>query len=150
MGYRKFAKDRHRPEGKWVQATPLLHVAGLIFRNRSVKAFARAADRAERSGTTYGLALEWQPNNPHDPNALAVYGVAEVRGLFRRSKKEWHVGFLPAEVAEECVRDFLVKEVPLGIELYQIGEGVGDYFEVQCFVLAPPGNSASTRERARR
>jgi hypothetical protein len=54
-------------------------------------AFARAAREAEAKGLIYGVELEHRPDNPHDPNAIAVIGIAERKGWFKRTVDRWHI-----------------------------------------------------------
>lgn len=146
----RFAQDRHRPDGKWVQATGVEEVVGIQFRRDDAQAFAFAARAAERKKIKYGLQLEHQPNNPHDRNAIAVFGVAEVKGFFRSAVKEWHIGYLPGELAAEICTEFVSKGVPIAAELYSIYEGKDGFLDFKVIVLAPPGNSLSSRERRAR
>ncbi|MGV3490262.1 MAG: HIRAN domain-containing protein [Devosia sp.] len=95
----------------------------------------------------YGLLLERQPNNPHDANAIALYGVAEVRGLFGTKRREWHIGFVPAAVSADVVPNLIDKGIPVAVELYRIYEGQQGFIDVKFFVLAPPGHSHSRRTR---
>lgn len=144
----RFAQDRHRPDGKWVQATTVEEVVGVHHRKADATAFAEAARVAERKGLQYGLQLEHQPNNPHDPKAIAVYGVAEIKGIFRSGVKEWHIGYLPAELTGEMCQEFVSKGVPIAAELYSIYEGKDGFLDFKVIILAPPGNSLSSRRRA--
>lgn len=96
----------------------------------------------------YGVELEPEPTNPKDPNAIAVYGVAEVSGLFRkRVRKRLHIGYLPRETAAEIRRDLISKGLPIAGELYSIYRGAGGFLDVNVIVLAPPGHSRSAREK---
>lgn len=145
MGYLKYGKDRYQPTGHWVQTSYLTNVAGVSFRKRAMLAFARAVRRAEDKGLGYGLRLLREPNNKHDPNAIAIYGFADVKGWFRKNRREWHIGYVPAYLAEDVTLNLIDAGVPTDIELYQIVEGIGDYYEVQFFILAPPGYGVAKR-----
>ena len=150
MGYRKFGKDRHRPPGEWVQTTELESVVGIQYRKAAAQAFANAVEQAERSGLSYGLQLELQPNHPQDANAIAVYGVAECKRWLRGPlRREWLVGYLVREMAAEVHEELISKSVSIAAELYEIYEGDGGFIDIKYFVLAPPGHSASVRRRAR-
>lgn len=148
MGYLKYGKDRHQPPGTWVQATHLTEVAGLAFRKPKVFQFARAVRKAELRGLPYGLTIERQPNNPIDPNAIAVYGVADMRGLLGIKRHQWHIGFVPAEVSADVTPNLIEQGVPVGVELYQMVEGSDGYFEVKFFILAPPGYGVAKRMKS--
>lgn len=145
MGYLKYGKDRHKPEGQWVQTTHLSEVAGLVHRKPDVIAFANAVRKAEKRGLKYGLMIERQPNNQHDRNAIAIYGVAEVKGWFKTQTRDWHIGFVPGDVAADVSPNLIDKGVPVAVELYQIVQGTDGYYEVKFFILAPPGNGVAKR-----
>ena len=137
----KFGLDRHRPEGKWVQATPLLNVAGLHHRRDQVGSFLSAVAIAERKRAPYGIELRPEPENPHDPNAIRVYG--------RAGGHEWHIGFIDADTARDVNEDILARGLPIAGEMYSIWRGDDGYIDIKVFVLAPPGNSEKARRKRR-
>jgi hypothetical protein len=143
----RFAQDRHKPPGDWVQTTTTLGVVGVQFRKREAKRFARAAGKAERCALRYSVRLAPQPDNPADHNAIAVYGVAESRGWFRSGLREWHVGYIDRETAAELTRDLIAKNVPIAAELYSIYEGRDGFLDFKIIVLAPPGHGMKVRLR---
>ncbi len=145
MAYTKYGKDRHKPAGDWVQTTYLTEVAGVNFRKPEVIAFAVAVRHAENRGLMYGLKMAREPNNEHDSNAIAIYGSAQVKGWFRNKLHEWHIGYVPAHLAVDVTQNLINAGVPVDIELYQIVEGIGHYYEVQFFILAPPGYGVRKR-----
>ncbi len=143
-----FAKDRHRPEGEWVQTTTVEKVAGVAHRLPNAAAFAEAAKSAERKGRRYGVSLRFEPNNPVDANAIAVIGWAVTKGwLTREWRQEWHIGYLAAETAAELHRDLIAKGHPIAAELYSIFQS-GGFLDFNIIVLAPPGFSQSSRARS--
>lgn len=90
--------------------------------------------------------MERQPNNPHDPNAIAIIGVATVFPFIGKPfEKAWHIGFIPAEWAEEVVRDLIDKNVAIAIESYSIYAG-SDFYDIKFFVLAPKGYGIKARQ----
>lgn len=141
----KFATDRHRPEGDWVQATIAEKVQGVHFKKPNADAFAKAAQKAESKGLHYGLSLEPEPDNPHDKNAVAVYGHAEVPGLFGKKAKRWQIGYLSKDLAAEMVKEFYAKSIPIAAELYSIWRSDNGFLDFSLIVLAPPGHSHSNR-----
>lgn len=145
MGYSKYGRDRHQPPGEWVQTTQLTDAVGLSHRKSDVILFANAVKKAEKQGLPYGLRIERQPNNPHDPNAIAIYGIAETKGWFGTKRNEWHIGFVPADVAADVSPNLIDAGIPVAVELYQIVEGTDDYFEVKFFILGPPGYGVKKR-----
>jgi hypothetical protein len=147
----KYATDRHQPPGDWVGFTLATSVVGVSMSKPAARAFASAARLAERRGWAYGVTPQWEPNNPHDPNAIAVIGMAESRGCFGgRRLGEWKIGYLPREVAEEVVTTLAEPGFPVGLELYSIYEGREGYIDIKVVVLGPPGTSHSARRRAKR
>lgn len=144
----KYAQDRHRPAGDWTNFTNMVSVVGVQHRRDSAAAFASAARKAERSGLIYGVNLQFEPNNPHDPNALAVIGAADRKRLFGGIQaQEWKIGYLPREVAAEVCDQLIRPGLSVGIELYSIYEGREGFVDFKIIVLAPPGHSHSARSR---
>ncbi len=143
----QFGTDRHLPEGDWIRATGVVSVVGIPYRKQAAQSFADAVRVAERKGLHYGLSLEPEPDNPHDPNAIAVHGVAETRGLLRTTTGTWHIGYLPRDLAADIHRELLDHDVPIAVELYRIFEGDDGFLDVKAVVLAPRGFVAA-RERS--
>ena len=143
----KFGLDRHHPEGKWVKATTVESVAGVHHRKADAKAFADAVRVAERKQLSYGVQLEHRPDNPHDKNAIAVLGVAETKGWFGQSVKEWQIGYLERETAEQLVDEFVNKEIPIAAELHSVYESANGFLDFNIIILAPPGHSESARRK---
>jgi hypothetical protein len=141
----KFGTKRYKPDGVWVQTTLAESVVGVQFRKDAAEAYATAVEKAEKAGLQYGVQLEAQPNNPHDRNAIAVYGVCEVKGLFSKSLKEWHIGYLSRDLAEELTADLVSKGVPISAELYSIYRGLDGFLDFKVIVLAPRGHGHKAR-----
>lgn len=135
----RYGKARHKVPGDWVQTTMMVRLAGGNHRISNVLAFTNAVIRTEKSGQEYGLTLRPEPSNPHDRNAIAVYGVA--------LGEKWHIGYLDVDTAEEINRDLLGKNIPIAAELYEIWIGDNDGIDVKLIVLAPPGNGTKARLR---
>lgn len=64
-----------------------LSVAGIEYRRDDAIRFAKSADQA--------LALEREPNNMHDANAIKVIGISH--------GKHYFIGYVPKEIAEQIV-----------------------------------------------
>jgi len=120
----------------------MVKVAGVNHRIEAVAGWAAAARQAERDGRHYGLRLEPEPHNPHDQNAIAVYGTV--------GNDEWHIGYLDADRAKDVTEDILARGLPIAAELYQIWVGDGGYTDIKMLVLAPPGNSEKARRKRKR
>ncbi len=70
---------------KWKCIEERVEVAGTYFRLNEALSFAR--------GKGHDIALEHEPNNPHDRHAIKVIGIT--RGwLFKRKV---HIGYIPRE-----------------------------------------------------
>ncbi len=144
MTWTKFARDRHKPDGKWVQATAVEKVAGVIFRYADAKTFADEAKTAELKGRRYGVDLRPEPGNPVDPQAIAVVGWVTAKGwVSGERRKEWHIGYVAAETAANLHRAILSQGQPIAGEIYAIFES-GDFLDFSIIVLAPPGFSQSS------
>ena len=138
------------PACEWVQTTLAESIVGVHHRKANAVAFARAARKAEARSLVYGVELEHHPGNRHDPNAIAIFGVAEQKGWFRRTVGRWHIGYLDRDVAADIVGDLVSKGIPVAAELYSIYEGNDGFLDFKVIVLAPAGYSTKARQRARR
>jgi HIRAN domain len=138
------------PAGEWVQTTLAESIVGVHHRKANAVAFARAARKAEARSLVYGLELEHHPGNRHDPNAIAVFGVAEQKRWFRRTVGRWHIGYLDRDVAADIVDDLVSKGIPVAAELYSIYEGNDGFLDFKVIVLALAGYGTKARQRARR
>jgi len=147
--WEKFGQDRHRPAGEWVQATLVEDVVGVAHRKHAAFQFATAVRSAERRSLHYGIALELEPNNPHDRHAIKVIGMAEQRRFFGGTRRSaWHIGYLPRETSSELHQDLLSQGIPIAAELYYVFLD-RDFVDLKIIVLAPPGHShGARRERA--
>ena len=56
--WEKYAQDRHKADGQWVQTTLVEKVVGVQFRKPDAIAFAKAAKKAEEQSCIYGVRLE--------------------------------------------------------------------------------------------
>lgn len=133
----RFGKARHKPAGEWVQTTMMVRVAGVTYRHGAAASFAAAVQLAEQTARPYGVRLRPDPDNPADPNAIAVDGFA--------AGESWHVGFLDRDTAEEITRDLVKSGVPIAAELYEIWLGDDGFIDIKIIVLAPPGHSLKSR-----
>lgn len=145
----RYAQDRHRPDGEWVQTSLAESVVGVHHRKADAIAFARAAKNAEAKGFVYGVELEHHPDNPHDSNAIAVIGLAERKGWFKRTVDRWQIGYLDRDTAAEVIADLVSKGIPVAAELYSVYEGKDGFLDFKVIVLAPPGHGTKVRQRSR-
>jgi len=147
VSWKRYGEAGSMPPGNWVKATAVEEVYGLKYRQANVRAFCTAVAMAERKGLHYGLALAPQPDNPDDPSAIAILGQAFEKRWFRSERlREWHIGYVRRQLAKEIYEEFLSKSIPIASQLRNIYES-GRYIEINYFVLAPPGNSFSSRVR---
>lgn len=111
--------------------------------------FCQSAKKAEHSGLDYGLELEPDAGNRHDPLAIRVVGRADVQRLLRGvGVKRWHIGFVPREETETITPDIIQTGEKYCAELYGIFED-GDFVEIGFFVLIPKASPASLRHERR-
>ena len=118
-------------------------------RKTDALAFARAVRTAEQKGWHYGVRLEPEPSNPHDPNAIKVIGHALVMPPSgAAAERSWHIGYVPREIAEELVEDLFSKNHPCAAELYGVYVD-HDFIRIEFFVLVPKGSPGATRTARR-
>ena len=67
------------------------------------------------------LEFEREPSNPHDPNAIAIYGISGAEGRVHRRQ----IGYVPAEVASEIVNEGLFSVLSPYLEYWKIYEDTG-------------------------
>lgn len=111
------AFDNPIPPGYQIFATP--DVAGMNHRKDSVIRFAH--------GYSQDLAMESEPDNPHDRNAIKLIGVL---GATR-----YHLGYLPKDLAEQIAATGLYDS--LKVRLTRIYIGTDDYIEIHYHILGP-------------
>lgn len=70
------------------------------------------------------VELEFEPNNPHDPNAIAVF--ARLGFIFKRKTQ---VGYIPKETAERMRGKLLPKATVVEVDVRDIYEDDEDDFE---------------------
>ena len=73
------------------------------------------------------VELEFEPNNPHDPNAIAVF--ARLGFIFKRKTQ---VGYIPKETAERMRGNLLPKATVVEVDvtdIYEDDEDDEDDFE---------------------
>ncbi|MCA3692790.1 HIRAN domain-containing protein [Aquidulcibacter sp.] len=137
----QFGKDRHRPDGVWVQASAAVSVAGISFRKADALAFANDVKKSEAAKLHYGLEVEREASNPHDSNAIKVIGVARVPSLFGQKTTRRHIGYVPAEEAELLCAHVLAHGQKIAAELYRIYLSDEKFLDVKMIALAPKGYS---------
>ena len=107
---------------------PCLSVAGIQYRLDDALLFADESDQA--------LALEPEPSNPNDPNALRVIGAARGMRCF--------IGYVPKEVAEQIVGSGLTNTVQVRLErIWRSGNG---YVDVTFQIIGPKDKKAQYDE----
>lgn len=104
--------------------------AGGYFKNPDVVKFTRAKKPV--------LALERDPNNKHDPNAIKIIGYA--KGFF--GVRRYERGFLPKEIARRIVQGGFWGQVQARLRALRHGE----YKEVRFEILGPKERLKEYRE----
>jgi hypothetical protein len=124
-------------------------VAGVHHRKENAVSFARAVEKAEAKGLLYGVHLEPEPTNTHDPKAIKVIGYAEKKTLFGKEKRaEWHIGYLERDDAADLHKDLVSQGLSISAVLYRVF-ALPNFAQVgfDLIALAPPGHSLSVRRR---
>ena len=140
----RYGKDRHKPTGIWVPTTIMVSVAGIRFRRPQAASFANAVRRAERSGARYGVRLAPEPSNPHDANAIAVYGAIDDRS--------WHAGY-GVTMTSLDQREEPLRQIRQALDTARaIGDGMGmpaHLLEMALDEAAQSNREARQREKPR-
>ena len=102
-----------------------LEVSGVSFRKNEARPFVK-------SGST-SIYLERETDNPHDRNAIAIYGKA--KKLF--GVKNYHLGFVPKEIAKKVVENGFGEQVIA--RLYKTYLGSDGFIEIEFQLLGPKG-----------
>jgi hypothetical protein len=83
-----------RPPGRWKILIEYAAIAGMGHRTASGEAFLKNAKRANKRGLAFALAVDREPMNAVDRNAIAVFGLST-------GKAPEHLGYITAERAEQ-------------------------------------------------
>jgi tetratricopeptide (TPR) repeat protein len=149
MEAERFGTDRHRPDGHWVQNTPLLEVAGIEHHKHKALAFAHAVKAAERAQAAYGVRIEPEPNNRSDANAIKVIGLATVKPILGPARiEEFHVGYVDRITARELTTDLIATGHPYAAELSCVYLQ-NAFVAVHYHVLVPKGSPGALRTHKR-
>lgn len=152
MTRQTFGTKRYKPEGIWVQATPLLEVAGANHRQEQVKRYFDAVKRADAAGLRYWLYLEPERSNTYHNRAIAVFGRVQKRGWFWNVRTETiMIGYVPLDDAESVSEDLIERGIPIAADLYDLKEAVFEdvtYRDIRFLVLAPKGHSWGARQKS--
>lgn len=105
-----------RPRGAW-KIWARTSVAGTRHHATAVERFLIRSMRADP--TRVGLDLQTDPENPHDPNAIRVYGYVD--------GARFHLGHVPAELAAE-IAEKAPPDMPISAHLQRVfcGDRVTD------------------------
>lgn len=129
---------RHRPPGEWRQVQPQFDVAGITYRRRYAERFVRAAADCDDRDVEYGLRVAREPDNPHDPKAIAVFGYWMSRRWFRSPVvREVHIGYVPRDVALDVPDDAPIAAEIESLYLARRRDGGGNFVNVQAYLLLP-------------
>lgn len=134
--YQKITYGGTMPEGDWRRCSLLCSVAGIQHRRSAAESFARLAFSNEAQGRPFGLTVEREPSNRHDPNALKIVGWAETAGFLGGDKrKSQHIGYVDAMEARRASERF--PGTSLAAEFYSLYEGRDGYLDVRFFLCVP-------------
>lgn len=110
-GSRVLIADTPRPRGAW-KVWARTSVAGIRHHATAVKRFLARCRHAEP--TRVGLDLQPDAENPHDPNAIRVYGYVD--------GTRFHLGYLPAQLAGELAAQ-APPDMPISAHLQRVFRG---------------------------
>lgn len=138
-----------RPEGEWEVFLDHQDIVGERFRMENSVAFLREIRAAIQRAVAvedpemkfFGVRLRREPDNPHDPQAVAVDGFWLQDPKDRASAAHLHLGYLPANVAG-LIAARLGPDAELGAELVGIEIDPDDDYDpvnVTIHVLNRPG-----------
>jgi hypothetical protein len=129
QNWRKIKGGASLPQGDWKRASPLLTVHGVLYRKPEALAFAKAALKLHDAEKPFGLIIEREPDNPHDPNALKIIGWGG--GVSR------HFGYVEAIEAARFAERY--PGINLTAELYSVYLGGGSFVDIRYFIAVPAG-----------
>lgn len=121
---------RHRPPGRWVKAFGDVSITVAQPGLSDVEKWSVACERAEDMGRPYGVALELEPNNSDDPDAIKVIGWAEFG-----TEHNWHLGYVPRNRSARLHREFIGRGVALAAELVSIYQDAGGFIDIKINIL---------------
>jgi len=105
------------PKGYQIFASP--DVAGLSHHKAEALSFAESRNQE--------LALEREPDNPHDSNAIRLIGVS--------GSKRYFIGYLPRELSEQIVSTELFDSVRARLARIYIGQN--NFLDIQYQIIGP-------------
>ncbi|GLQ06848.1 HIRAN domain-containing protein [Sneathiella chinensis] len=106
-------QHRHRPpDRKWRQRGGVRKVAGAYWRRKKARDFCTMAVEREAAGEVFGLILQREPDNEHDPNAIKIMGGPDF-------EPQYHLGYVDRATAAEIARlDRKRGPLPLSAEIW--------------------------------
>lgn len=94
-------KIRHVPQGKLIYDDVL--VVGTSYREENVLAAWNLLNETERKFTKIAAVIYPEPDNKVDKHAMAVHiNVSEKLGFLKSRSHEFHIGYLPRNMAYAC------------------------------------------------
>lgn len=138
--FKKIKGGGKMPAGDWTRVTELLNVQGIQFRRSDALRWASLAFRAEKSGGSFGLLIEPEPENLHDPNALKVMGWCGGKNIL--------LGYVDRVEAAKISERY--PNVFIAAEFYSIYQSANDYLDIRFFLAVPKGTNARASVRVRK
>ena len=126
LGAVNLRKNGAMPPGDWRRVSPCLQVAGAHHRKQEGAMFARTAAESDLRGCPFGLAIEREPSNKFDPNALKIMGW--VNG------QRWHLGYVERSFAAYCADRFADAEFAAELHNVYCSPSDNDYFPPSSYV----------------
>lgn len=121
--HKQYHLDEYPPPSGFRIYFDRVSVMGITMRKADAAAFCKAQDRE--------LALEREPGNPHDANAIKLIG--SWKGWFGRKSR--HLGYVPADMAAKLAETGLADTVrPRLMKTYL---GTDGFVEIEFQVIGP-------------
>jgi hypothetical protein len=128
-----------KPQRYWPRPAmePAFDVVGIAYKRDAATKFARAVMKCEVANRSYGVVGIREPRNPHDPNAIMVFGYWVERGWFGGEKtRRVHVGYVPADFAADVVKAYGPERDP-DLSLFSVYLGDDGHVDITAIALRP-------------
>lgn len=79
-------------------------IAGIHHYKDDALAFFAAVQKCESRDWFYSLILSREPDNPHDPHAISVWGAWTEKSWLKTKDRQEQLGYVPRDLAAEIAR----------------------------------------------
>jgi hypothetical protein len=95
----EFPEGLTEPPGEWDIVFEDVSIVGERYRMAECAEFIAGLRRSFETGSSFGVDLERDPQNEHDPLAVRVLGYWLEKKLFSSTRHVRHIGYLPKGLA---------------------------------------------------